>query len=52
MEACWQALSTEKLQELEEDEEELLPHPSPSLVAFLAILCCESIDSPARGRWR
>jgi hypothetical protein len=49
MEACWEALSTEKLQDLKEHEEELLPHPSPSLVAFSTIFCCECIDSPARG---
>jgi hypothetical protein len=40
MQAGGLAHSTDRLLDLEQDEEELLPQPSPMLVAFFAIMCC------------
>jgi hypothetical protein len=40
MQAGGLAHSTDRLRYLEEDEEELLPQPSPMLEAFFAIMCC------------
>jgi len=47
-EAGWQAHSTDRLRDLEEDEEELLPEPSTILLAFFTISGCGCITFPAR----
>ena len=49
MEAGWQAFSTERLQFLEEDEEELLPQLTTGLLVLFDTMRCNCITSPAMG---